>query len=71
MSKKKLSYLEKIGYQKSLPKNADIDNYESIIITQKDGIKIKLYRLSSLKETFDDTTNFNNSWNIFNSYLNH
>ena len=71
MSKKKISYLEKIGYQKSLPKNADIDNYESIIITQKDGIKIKLYRLSSLKETFDDTTNFNNSWNIFNSYLNH
>ena len=71
MSKKKLSYLEKIGYHKSLPKNADIDNYESIIITQKDGIKIKLYRLSSLKETFDDTTNFNNSWNIFNSYLNH
>lgn len=71
MSKKKLAYLAEIGYHRSLPKNADIDNYESIIITQKDGIKIKLYRLSSLKETFDDTTNFNNSWNIFNSYLNH
>ena len=70
MSKKHLSYLEKNGFQKKLPKNADIDNYESIIIKQKDGKKIKLYRLSSLKETFDDTKNFNSSWKIFNSHLN-
>tara|TARA_B100001250_G_scaffold181543_1_gene156216 strand:+ start:5311 stop:5526 length:216 start_codon:yes stop_codon:yes gene_type:complete len=69
MSKEKTSYLEKIGYQKRLPKNADINNYESLIMTQKDGKKITLYRLSALTKKIDDTPNFSNSWDIFNSYL--
>ena len=70
MSEKNTSSLEKIGYLKALPKNADINDYESLLITEKDGEKITLYRLSSEREEFDDTSNFSNSWDVFNSYLN-
>tara|TARA_X000000368_G_C22969820_1_gene684937 strand:- start:302 stop:514 length:213 start_codon:yes stop_codon:yes gene_type:complete len=70
MSEKKTSSLEKIGYLKILPKNADINDYESLLITEQDGKKITLYRLSSEREEFDDTSNFSNSWDVFNSYLN-
>tara|TARA_B100001250_G_C19488080_1_gene651776 strand:- start:497 stop:712 length:216 start_codon:yes stop_codon:yes gene_type:complete len=70
MSDKKAPSLEKIGYIKKLPKGADINDYESLLITEKDGKKITLYRLSSAREEFDDTSNFHDSWNIFNSYLN-
>jgi len=70
MSENKISSLEKIGYTKTLPKEADINDYESILIRQKNGEKITLYRLSSEKKESDDISNFNRSWNIFNSYLN-
>ena len=70
MSEKKVSSLEKIGYLKTLPKDADINDYESLLITEKDDKRITLYRLSSEKKEFDDTSNFNNSWDVFNSYLN-
>ena len=70
MSDKKTSSLEKIGYLKTLPKDADINDYESLLITKEDGKKITLYRLSSEREEFDDTSNFSNSWDVFNSYLN-
>ncbi|MEC9209522.1 MAG: hypothetical protein VX762_03760 [Bacteroidota bacterium] len=70
MSEKKTSSLEKIGYIKTLPKDADINDYENLLITEKDGKKITLYRLLSEREEFDDTGNFSNSWNVFNSYLN-
>ena len=70
MSEKKTSSLEKIGYIKKLPKDADINDYENLLITEKDGKKITLYRLLSEREEFDDTGNFSNSWNVFNSYLN-
>jgi hypothetical protein len=70
MSEKNTSSLEKIGYLKTLPKDADINDYESLLITEKDGEKITLYRLSSEREEFDDTSNFSNSWDIFNSNLN-
>ena len=70
MSEKKISFLENIGYQKTLPKDADINEYESLLITKKDGKKITLYRLSSEKEEIDDTGNFSDSWDVFNSYLN-
>ena len=69
MSKKKISSLEKIGYLKALPKNADINDYESLLMTKKDGEKITFYKLSSERTEFDDTSNFNNSWDVFNSYL--
>ena len=70
MSEKKISSLEKIGYVRRLPKDSDINDYESILMTDKYGAKIRLYRLSSEKKEFDDTNNFSNSWDIFNSYLN-
>ena len=70
MSKDKTSSLEKIGYTKKLPKDADINNYESLLITNKDGKKVTLYRLISAKKEIDDTNNFSNSWDVFNSYLN-
>jgi len=70
MSKKRISSLEKIGYIKTLPKNADIDNYERLLITKKDGKAITLYKLNSVSKRFDDTTNFDNSWEIFNDHLN-
>ena len=70
MSEKKKSSLENIGYLIKLPKDSDINDYESILMTDKDGEKIRLYRLSSEKKEFDDTNNFSSSWDIFNSYLN-
>ena len=70
MSKKKISSFKKIGYIEKLPKNADINDYESLLITEKNGDRIKLYRLYSDKKEFDDTTYFSNSWKVFNSHLN-
>ena len=70
MSEKKISSLEKIGYTKILPNNANINDYESLLITEKDGKKITLYRLSSKRVEYDDTNNFSNSWDVFNSHLN-
>ena len=69
MSKKKMSSLEKIGYLKSLPKGADINNYESISIKANNGKKFILYRELEKKKEIDDTSNFSSSWGIFNSYL--
>ena len=70
MSEKKTISFKKIGYIKALPKNADINDYESLTITDKNGEKITLYRLASETTEFDDTCNFSNSWDVFNSYLN-
>ena len=70
MSKKKVSSFKKIGYIETLPKNADINNYETLLITENNGDKTTLYRLSSDKKKYDDIINFNDSWDIFNSYLN-
>tara|TARA_B100000965_G_C19508020_1_gene720625 strand:+ start:124 stop:336 length:213 start_codon:yes stop_codon:yes gene_type:complete len=70
MSEKKISSLEKIGYTKILPHDANINDYESLLITEKDGKKITLYRLSSKRREYDDTNNFSNSWDVFNSHLN-
>ena len=70
MSEKKILSLQKIGYQKTLPNKADINDYESLIIKKKNGKKITLYRLSIDRKEFDDTSNFSNSWDIFNSYVN-
>ena len=70
MSEKKLSSLEKIGYVKTLPESADINDYESITIKEGNGIKVTLYRNLDKKKEIDDTTNFSSSWDVFNSYLN-
>ncbi len=69
MSKKKQSSFEKVGYIKQLPTNADISDYESILVKNNDGKFTKLYRKIVEKRKFDDTTNFNDSWDVFNSLL--
>ena len=69
MSDNKTSSLEKIGYIKTLPKNADINDYESISVKNTKGESIILYRFIENKNKFDDTSNFSNSWEVFNSLL--
>ena len=68
MSKNQISSLKNLGYTKKIPKHANIDNYESIVIQKNNGNKITLYRMIlSEKKTYDD--DFKKSWEIFNSYL--
>ena len=69
MPEKKILSLEKIGYIKSLPKGADINDYENISIKAKNGEKLILYRALSDRKEVDDIGNFSNSWNVFNSLL--
>ena len=69
MPKNKTYSLEKIGYIKSLPKGADINDYENISIKEKNGKTFILYRALERKKEIDDTSNFSSSWGIFNSYL--
>ena len=69
MSDKKTTSLEKIGYIKALPKGADINDYETILIKDQNGKMITLYRCVTDREEIDDTSNFSSSWGVFNSYL--
>ena len=69
MSKNRISSLEKIGYQKNLPNGADINDFEVISVTKKNGNKLNLYRNKKEKKEIDETTNFDSSWEIFNSLL--
>jgi len=69
MSKKKLHYLEKIGYTKNVPKGFDLDNFETISVKRKSGETITLYRNKLEKEEFDEISDFSKSWDIFNSHL--
>jgi hypothetical protein len=69
MPNKTTSSLEKIGYIKTLPKNSDINDYESISVRNTNGESIVLYRFIETKTDFDDTSNFSNSLEVFNSFL--
>jgi len=69
MPEKKISSLEKIGYIKSLPKGADINDYENISIKEKNGKTLTLFRALEDRKEIDDTSNFSSSWGVFNSYL--
>ena len=69
MPNKTTSSLEKIGYIKTLPKNSDINDYESISVKNTNGESIVLYRFIETKTDFDDTSNFSNSLEVFNSFL--
>ncbi|MDB4126659.1 hypothetical protein N9580_01485 [Flavobacteriales bacterium] len=69
MAEKKQSSFEKVGYTKQLPTNAEISDYESILVKTNDGKFTKLYHKIVKKRKFDDTTNFSESWNVFNSLL--
>jgi len=69
MSEKKISSFEKIGFQKVLPKGSDINNFETISVTSKNGETITLYRDKDDRNEIDETTNFKESWDVFNSLL--
>ena len=69
MAEKKQSSFEKVGYIKQLPTNADISDYESILVKNNDGKSTTLYRKIVKEIKFDDTTNFSESWDVFNSLL--
>jgi len=69
MSEKKQSSFEKVGYIKQLPTNADINDYESILVKNNEGKSTTLYRKIVKERKFDDTTNFSESWDVFNSLL--
>ena len=69
MSNNKTTSLEKIGYIKNLPKNADINEYESVSVKNTNGESIILYRFLENRTDFDDTSNFSNSLEVFNSFL--
>ncbi|MBT3622348.1 MAG: hypothetical protein HON40_00215 [Flavobacteriales bacterium] len=69
MTEKEASNFERIGYLKNLPINADINNYESISVKNKDGKSTTLYRHIVKEKKFDDTTNFSSSWDVFNSLV--
>ena len=69
MAEKKQSSFEKVGYIKQLPTNAEISDYESILVKNNEGKFTKLYRKIVTKRKFEDTANFSESWDIFNSLL--
>jgi len=69
MTEKKASNFERIGYIKNLPNNADINDYESISVKNKEGKQTTLYRQIVEKKEIDDTSNFGSSWDVFNSLL--
>jgi hypothetical protein len=69
MPNKTTSSLEKIGYIKTLPEDSDINEYESISVKNTNGESIVLYRFIETKTDFDDTSNFSNSLEVFNSFL--
>jgi len=68
MSEKKILSFEKIGYTKDVPEASDLDNFETISVKIKSGETITLYRNKLEKKEFDETSDFNRSWDVFNSY---
>ena len=63
------SSLEKIGYTKFLPKDFNINDYDVISLTEKNGNKINFYRNKKEKQELDDNVNFSSSWRVFNYHL--
>tara|TARA_B100001142_G_C13735399_1_gene423203 strand:- start:101 stop:313 length:213 start_codon:yes stop_codon:yes gene_type:complete len=70
MPKDKISSLKNIGYIENIPKNANTDDYESLILKKKDGKETTLYRLISNNDKYNKKYNFDKSWEKFNTYLN-
>ncbi len=70
MNKNRLLSFKKKGYIEEIPINDNIDNYEKIEIKEKSGIKTTLFRHISKKNKSNDISNFNKSWNVFNSLVN-
>jgi len=69
MAEKKQSSFEKVGYIKQLPTNAEISDYESILVKNNEGKSTTLYRKIVEVRKYDNTANFSESWDVFNSLL--
>ena len=69
MTEKKQSSFEKVGYIKQLPTNAEISDYESILVKNNEGKSTTLYRKIVEVRKYDNTANFSESWDVFNSLL--
>jgi len=63
------SSLEKIGFIKQLPNNANPDDYEVITINDKSSKKILMYRLKKEQINKEDLEDFNRSWTTFQQNL--
>jgi len=63
------SSLEKIGFIKQLPNNANLDDYEVITINDKSSKKILMYRLKKEQINKEDLEDFNRSWTTFQQTL--
>ena len=69
MSSRKISSFIKMGFTTMIPENTNIDNYEIIYVKENSGKETKLYRYIESKKKIDDVSNFNRSWEVFNSHL--
>ena len=69
MSSTKISSFIKMGFTTMIPENTNIDNYEIIHVKENSGKETKLYRYIESKKKIDEVSNFNRSWEVFNSHL--
>ena len=65
-----ISRLEKKGFLSRLPPKANIDDFEEVIINQKSGEKLKMYRKKKEQIDKEDLENFTSSWTTFQQNLN-
>lgn len=63
------SLLEKKGFLSQLPRKANIDDFEEIIINRKSGEKLKMYRKKKEQIDKEDLENFTSSWTTFQQNL--
>ena len=64
-----ISRLEKKGFLSQLPPKANIDDFEEIIINEKSGEKLKMYRRKKEQINKEDLENFTSSWTTFQQNL--
>ena len=64
-----ISRLEKKGFLSRLPPKANIDDFEEIIINEKSGEKLKMYRRKKEQIDKEDLENFTSSWTTFQQNL--
>ena len=65
-----ISRLEKKGFLSQLPPKADVNDFEEVIINEKSGEKLKMYRKKKEQIDKEDLENFTSSWTTFQQNLN-
>ena len=64
-----ISRLEKKGFLSQLPPKADVNDFEEVIINEKSGEKLKMYRKKKEQIDKEDLENFTSSWTTFQQNL--